>query len=89
MRVTPVGDDAIVSGRIVGARRATSGALVTRRHACGGQYARVGSVRVGSDGRFRARIPRPTESGRVTLRAQARLRGRGATYSLPQLLRAR
>ena len=76
---------------VVGARRGTSGVLVTlnvRRHACGAQYARVGSVRVGSDGRFRARIARPTGSGRVILRAQARLLGQGATYSLPQVLRA-
>jgi hypothetical protein len=89
LRTRIVGDDVIVTGRIVGARRSTAGTpveLFTRRQTCGTRYAHVGSARAGRDGRFRARIAKPAGSGRVVLRAESVLAEHGATYSLPHIL---
>jgi hypothetical protein len=64
--------------------------LFARPRGCGTKYVKVGSARIGRNGRFVVRAaPLRVPGGVAVYRVRARLPGRIVSYTLPQTVAAR
>jgi hypothetical protein len=83
----------VFAGRVSGVKLRTSRPVATlfaRRRGCGTKYVKIGSARIGRNGRFVVRAAPLRSAGPVAVyRVRARLPGRIVSYTLPQTVAAR